>query len=49
METSRMARERGIEVVIDGAHAFGHFVFEQKDLACDIYGANLHDKNGLPS
>lgn len=41
-EICRMARERGIEVVIDGAHAFGHFVFEQKDLDCDIYGANLH-------
>jgi len=37
-----MARQRGIEVVIDGAHAFGHFVFKQKDLDCDIYGANLH-------
>jgi len=37
-----MARRRGIEVVIDGAHAFGHFVFKQKDLDCDIYGANLH-------
>ncbi len=41
-EICRMARERGIEVVIDWAHAFGHFVFEQKDLDCDIYGANLH-------
>jgi isopenicillin-N epimerase len=38
----QMARERGIEVVIDGAHAFGHFEFRQKDLDCDIYGANLH-------
>ncbi len=41
-EICRMARKRGIEVVIDGAHAYGHFVFEQKDLDCDIYGANLH-------
>lgn len=38
----QMARERGIEVVIDGAHAFGHFTFKQKDLDCAIYGANLH-------
>lgn len=38
----RMARKRGIEVVIDGAHSFGHFVYTQKDLDCDIYGANLH-------
>jgi len=41
-EICRMARQRGIEVVIDGAHAFGHFEFKQKDLDCDIYGANLH-------
>jgi len=38
----QMARQRGIEVVIDGAHSFGHFVYKQKDLDCDIYGANLH-------
>ncbi len=38
----QMARKRGIEVVIDGAHSFGHFVYKQKDLDCDIYGANLH-------
>lgn len=38
----QMARKRGIEVVIDGAHSFGHFVYTQKDLDCDIYGANLH-------
>lgn len=38
----RMARERNIDVVIDGAHAFGHFKFKQSDLDCDFYGANLH-------
>jgi isopenicillin-N epimerase len=38
----QMARKHGIEVVIDGAHSFGHFVYKQKDLDCDIYGANLH-------
>lgn len=41
-EICQMARERGIEVVVDGAHAIGHFEFMQKDLDCDIYGANLH-------
>lgn len=41
-DVCRMARKRGIDVVIDGAHAFGHFEFKQKDLDCDIYGANLH-------
>lgn len=37
-----MARNRGIEVVIDGAHGFGHIVFKQEDLDCEIYGASLH-------
>jgi selenocysteine lyase/cysteine desulfurase len=41
-EICQMARRRGIHVVIDGAHAFGHFEFKQRDLDCDIYGANLH-------
>jgi isopenicillin-N epimerase len=41
-EICQMARKKGIEVVIDGAHSFGHFVYKQKDLDCDIYGANLH-------
>lgn len=41
-EICQMARQRGIEVVVDGAHAFGHIDFQQKDLDCDIYGANLH-------
>jgi isopenicillin-N epimerase len=38
----QMAKKRGIDVVIDGAHSIGHFEFKQKDLDCDIYGANLH-------
>ncbi len=41
-EICQLARKHGIEVVIDGAHAFAHFEFKQKDLDCDIYGANLH-------
>ncbi|HEY3457198.1 MAG TPA: aminotransferase class V-fold PLP-dependent enzyme [Bryobacteraceae bacterium] len=38
----QMARARGIEVVVDGAHAFGQFPFEQRDLDCDYYGTSLH-------
>jgi isopenicillin-N epimerase len=41
-EICQLAKKHGIEVVIDGAHAFGHFQFKQKDLDCEIYGANLH-------
>ena len=38
----RMARERGIEVVVDGAHAFAQFPFKHDDLDCDFYGTSLH-------
>ena len=36
------ARPRGIEVFIDGAHAFAHFPFKRDDLNCDYYGTSLH-------
>ncbi len=39
---SQMARARGIEVVVDGAHAFGQFPFKRDDLDCDFYGTSLH-------
>jgi selenocysteine lyase/cysteine desulfurase len=38
----RMARDRGIEVFVDGAHAFAHFPFRRDDLECDYYGTSLH-------
>jgi selenocysteine lyase/cysteine desulfurase len=38
----QMARSRGIEVVVDGAHAFGQFPFHHADLDCDYYGTSLH-------
>jgi selenocysteine lyase/cysteine desulfurase len=37
-----MARARGIQVVVDGAHAFAHFPFQHADLDCDYYGTSLH-------
>ncbi len=37
-----MAHARGVQVVVDGAHAFGHFEFKLDDLHCDYYGASLH-------
>ena len=36
------ARPRGIEVLIDGAHAFGHFPFTRDEIAADFYGTSLH-------
>ena len=37
-----MARARGIETVVDGAHAYAHFPFRHADLECDYYGTSLH-------
>ena len=37
-----MARPKGIEVFVDGAHAYAHFPFTRDDLGCDYYGTSLH-------
>lgn len=37
-----MARRRGVQVTVDGAHAFAHFPFTRDALDCDYYGASLH-------
>ena len=39
---ARMAREKGIQVFVDGAHAFAHFPFTREDLEVDYYGTSLH-------
>ena len=39
---AQLGRERGIEVIVDGAHAFAHFPFKHSDLDCDYYGTSLH-------
>jgi selenocysteine lyase/cysteine desulfurase len=36
------AKPRGIEVIVDGAHAFAHFPFTRDDLGADFYGTSLH-------
>src|SRR3954451_8223970 len=38
----RLGRQNGIEVFIDGAHAFTHFPFKRDDLECAYYGCSLH-------
>ncbi|MCI0664778.1 MAG: aminotransferase class V-fold PLP-dependent enzyme, partial [Acidobacteria bacterium] len=38
----QIARERGIEAIVDGAHAFAHFPYKHADLDCDYYGTSLH-------
>src|SRR5438067_2399442 len=37
-----MARARGIETIVDGAHSFAQFYFKQSDLGCDYFGTSLH-------
>ena len=37
-----MAHGRGVDVMVDGAHAFAHFDFRLGDLHCDYYGTSLH-------
>jgi selenocysteine lyase/cysteine desulfurase len=37
-----MAHSRGVEVMVDGAHAYSHIDFQMKDLDCDYYGSSLH-------
>lgn len=43
-----MAHARGVEVMVDGAHAIGHFNFNIKDLDCDYYGSSLHKWLSVP-
>src|SRR3954469_2929375 len=37
-----MARARGVETIVDGAHSFAQFTFKQSDLGCDYFGTSLH-------
>ncbi len=41
-EVVRMARRRGVPVIVDGAHALAHFDFKISDLDCDNYSVSLH-------
>ncbi|MFQ5677145.1 MAG: aminotransferase class V-fold PLP-dependent enzyme [bacterium] len=38
----RMARKKGIPVIVDGAHSFAHFDFNREDLDCDNFSTSLH-------
>ncbi|MCB1025653.1 MAG: aminotransferase class V-fold PLP-dependent enzyme, partial [Acidobacteria bacterium] len=37
-----MARAKGIETIVDGAHSFAQFNFKRDDLGCDYFGTSLH-------
>ena len=43
-----MARERGVLVMVDGAHSFAHLQFKVEDLGCDYYATSLHKWLGAP-
>jgi len=38
----QMAHQRGLEVIVDGAHSFGLLDFAIPDLECDYFGTSLH-------
>jgi selenocysteine lyase/cysteine desulfurase len=41
-EVCELARARGIETIVDGAHSFAQFDFRRDDLGCDYFGTSLH-------
>ena len=43
-----MAHSHGVDVMVDGAHAFGHINFSIRDLNCDYYGTSLHKWLSVP-
>ncbi len=43
-----MAHSKGVEVMVDGAHAFAHIKFSIPELHCDYYGCSLHKWLSVP-
>lgn len=41
-DVCRLGAKRGIPVIVDAAHAFAQFPFQQKDLECEYMGTSLH-------
>lgn len=44
----KMAHDKGVQVMVDGAHCVGHFEFNIEDLDCDYYGSSLHKWLAVP-
>lgn len=44
----QMAHDKGVQVLVDGAHCVGHFEFRIDDLDCDYYGSSLHKWMAVP-
>ncbi len=43
-----MAHSKGVQVMVDGAHAFAHIQYKISDLDCDYYGTSLHKWLSVP-
>jgi selenocysteine lyase/cysteine desulfurase len=43
-----MAHQQGVQVIVDGAHAFAHIQYSIADLGCDYYAASLHKWLSVP-
>lgn len=43
-----MAHSKGVQVLVDGAHAFAHIKYSLRDLDCDYYGTSLHKWLSVP-
>jgi selenocysteine lyase/cysteine desulfurase len=41
-QIAKAAHQRGIEVLVDGAHTFTHIDYKIPDLDCDYFGTSLH-------
>lgn len=43
-----MAHSKGVQVLVDGAHALAHIQFKISELNCDYYGCSLHKWLSVP-
>ncbi len=43
-----MAHSKGVQVMVDGAHAFAHIRYNIPDLDCDYYATSLHKWLSVP-
>jgi selenocysteine lyase/cysteine desulfurase len=41
-QVCQLGRRRGMEVVVDGGHAYAQFPFTRDELDCDYFGTSLH-------
>ena len=41
-EIASLAHQKGVDVVLDGAHSFGQIQYSVADLGCDYFGTSLH-------